>query len=162
MNGKQLVLDTLDHKKRSGFRGFPLPGPCRILMRIQCYGNFKGCGQIVQSGFGSKPYLQCRRSAVLFDLQVEAEILGCELQWEPYSPPSVRTHPLENTDRIPCLCRLPKNRRQNTHDIGRDETLEERNRGSYRFVRLNMRPFTLLSFARQQHIHGHVRRRGIR
>ncbi len=31
-----------------------------------------------------------------FDLQIEAEILGCELRWSDESPPSVTTHPLMN------------------------------------------------------------------
>jgi uroporphyrinogen decarboxylase len=31
---------------------------------------------------------------VVFDLQIEAEMLGCELQWPEDGPPSVRTHPL--------------------------------------------------------------------
>jgi len=31
---------------------------------------------------------------VVFDLQIEAEILGCELMWVKNSPPSVATHPL--------------------------------------------------------------------
>ncbi len=38
---------------------------------------------------------------VIFDLQVEAEILGCELMWADDSPPSVVTHPLENDFIIP-------------------------------------------------------------
>ena len=45
---------------------------------------------------------------VLFDLQVEAEILGCQLVWADEAPPSVKTHPLENTDEVPCLCTLPE------------------------------------------------------
>ncbi len=45
---------------------------------------------------------------VVFDLQLEAETLGCELQWAEYAPPSVKTHPLAETMDIPCLCRLPK------------------------------------------------------
>lgn len=32
---------------------------------------------------------------VVFDLQLEAEALGCELHWADETPPSVRTHPLE-------------------------------------------------------------------
>jgi len=32
---------------------------------------------------------------VVFDLQIEAEVLGCELKWADESPPSVVTHPLE-------------------------------------------------------------------
>lgn len=31
---------------------------------------------------------------VVFDLQVEAEILGCRLQWAPHNPPAVISHPL--------------------------------------------------------------------
>ena len=38
---------------------------------------------------------------VAFDLQLEAEILGCDLIWANDNPPSVTSHPLENTDEIP-------------------------------------------------------------
>ena len=38
---------------------------------------------------------------VVFDLQIEAEILGCELMWAKYSPPSVATHPLAESMAIP-------------------------------------------------------------
>ena len=31
---------------------------------------------------------------VVFDLQIEAEILGCDLQWAPHNPPAVISHPL--------------------------------------------------------------------
>jgi len=31
---------------------------------------------------------------VVFDLQIEAEILGCHLQWAPHNPPAVISHPL--------------------------------------------------------------------
>jgi len=33
---------------------------------------------------------------VVFDLQIEAEILGCKLQWAPHNPPAVISHPLAN------------------------------------------------------------------
>jgi uroporphyrinogen decarboxylase len=33
---------------------------------------------------------------VAFDLQIEAEILGCELKWADQTPPAVVTHPLAN------------------------------------------------------------------
>lgn len=38
---------------------------------------------------------------VVFDLQIEAEILGCELMWVSNSPPSVATHPLEASLEVP-------------------------------------------------------------
>lgn len=37
---------------------------------------------------------------VMFDLQIEAEILGCELMWAKKAPPSVRTHPLAESAEI--------------------------------------------------------------
>ena len=44
---------------------------------------------------------------VVFDLQLEAEVLGCELLWAEYGPPSIKTHPLESTMTVPCYCTLP-------------------------------------------------------
>ncbi len=44
---------------------------------------------------------------VLFDLQIEAEILGCDLLWAKNNPPSVTSHPLENEATIPCDCKIP-------------------------------------------------------
>src|SRR5512145_2357652 len=43
---------------------------------------------------------------VVFDLQIEAEILGCELMWADKAPPSVATHPLADNATIPT--RLPE------------------------------------------------------
>lgn len=38
---------------------------------------------------------------VMFDLQLEAEALGCELLWSEDAPPTVRSHPLEADPTIP-------------------------------------------------------------
>lgn len=38
---------------------------------------------------------------VVFDLQVEAEILGCELTWREDTPPMVSSHPLDKVKHIP-------------------------------------------------------------
>lgn len=48
---------------------------------------------------------------VIFDLQIEAECLGCELVWADDGPPSVKTHPLDGSDEeapeTPCDCTIP-------------------------------------------------------
>lgn len=44
---------------------------------------------------------------VLFDLQVEAEILGCDLLWAKDNPPSVKSHPLAEEKTLPCSCKIP-------------------------------------------------------
>ncbi len=38
---------------------------------------------------------------VLFDLQIEAEVLGCDLVWADDAPPSVASHPLSGSEEIP-------------------------------------------------------------
>ncbi|MFI3207512.1 MAG: uroporphyrinogen decarboxylase family protein [Eubacteriales bacterium] len=44
---------------------------------------------------------------VVFDLQLEAEILGCKLVWSNDGPPSVASHPLEDSMTVPCVCTIP-------------------------------------------------------
>ena len=44
---------------------------------------------------------------VVFDLQLEAEVLGCDLVWAKDGPPSVASHPLADTMSIPCDCLIP-------------------------------------------------------
>lgn len=44
---------------------------------------------------------------VVFDLQIETEILGCDLVWAKDCPPSVASHPLADTMTVPCVCTLP-------------------------------------------------------
>ena len=48
---------------------------------------------------------------VIFDLQVEAEILGCELMWVEDSPPSVVSHPLADDFIIPDMKLSPSDGR---------------------------------------------------
>ncbi len=38
---------------------------------------------------------------IMFDLQIEAEILGCKLLWAEDAPPTVATHPLADSNEIP-------------------------------------------------------------
>lgn len=47
---------------------------------------------------------------IIFDLQVEAECLGCQLTWADDAPPSVSVHPLEEEEDLstPCACTIPK------------------------------------------------------
>ncbi|MDO4556825.1 MAG: uroporphyrinogen decarboxylase family protein, partial [Lachnospiraceae bacterium] len=45
---------------------------------------------------------------IMFDLQLEAEILGCDLMWAQDNPPSVASHPYEGDNKgIPCKCMIP-------------------------------------------------------
>lgn len=44
---------------------------------------------------------------IVFDLQVEAEIMGCDLLWAEDNPPSIASHPLSKEKKIPCACKMP-------------------------------------------------------
>ncbi len=48
---------------------------------------------------------------VMFDLQIEAEILGCDLVWSDSGPPTVSSHPLSETNEIPSLMPSPEDGR---------------------------------------------------
>jgi MtaA/CmuA family methyltransferase len=97
MNGKQLLLDAV--------RGRATPRPAWLPF-VGCHG-----GHLI--GLSAREYLQSRdalvrgltRAAdlyrpdglpVAFDLQLEAEAMGCPLHWADEVPPSVCGHPLES------------------------------------------------------------------
>ena len=44
---------------------------------------------------------------VMFDLQIEAEILGCDIVWSENAPPTVSSHPLADIQTIPSRIPLP-------------------------------------------------------
>jgi len=48
---------------------------------------------------------------IMFDLQIEAEILGCELMWAQNTPPSVKAHPLEGKADVPSYMPKPEDGR---------------------------------------------------
>jgi MtaA/CmuA family methyltransferase len=96
MTGKELLL--------SAIRGEETPRPAWLPF-VGCHGGKlidKTATEYLQSADlmveGLKKANELYRPdglPVTFDLQVEAEILGCELHWADEVPPSVVTHPLE-------------------------------------------------------------------
>jgi len=109
MNGKELLFEVLRHHDTPRVPWVPFAG-------IHA-GKLSGytAQEILMDGDKlfeclmevNKIYLPDGQP-VLFDLQMEAEILGCELLWAENAPPSVMTHPLENNDTIPCSCTIPE------------------------------------------------------
>lgn len=109
MNGKQLVFATLDHEKTNRIPWIPFAGVhAGQLCGYNAIEVLTDADKLYNSVLEANKIYHADGQPVIFDLQLEAEVLGCDLQWEPYSPPSVKTHPLENTDKIPCLCTIPK------------------------------------------------------
>ena len=102
VNGKQLLFSALRHEKTRLVPWVPFAGVHA--------GRLKGYSaqEILQDGdklFDSlcevNRIYQPDGQPVVFDLQVEAEILGCQLLWAEKAPPSVATHPLEKQMFIP-------------------------------------------------------------
>ncbi|SKA66858.1 uroporphyrinogen decarboxylase family protein [Desulfobaculum bizertense] len=96
MTGKQLILDVLAGKEVERCPWVPYTG--------SQIANLKGytAEEIFKDG---DKLLECLLEAAsqytpdgmppIFDLQVEAEILGCDLTWYKNTPPTVCSHPLD-------------------------------------------------------------------
>lgn len=106
--GKQLLFDALGHKK--------VERPPWVVFSGVHSGKLKGymADEVLMDG--DKLYeslLEVHRlyspdgMPIIFDLQVEAEILGCELSWVKESSPLVTSHPLASDDKIPGDKTLP-------------------------------------------------------
>jgi len=97
MTGKKLLLAALQNQ--------PTPRPAWVPF-VGCHGGNlidKPADEYLQSAdllvAGLKKAHELYRPdglPVVFDLQVEAEILGCDLQWATDVPPAVTSHPLSS------------------------------------------------------------------
>jgi len=95
MNGKELLLSALAGEETSRPAWLPFVG---------CHGGFligetateylQSADLLVKGLKKSKELYQPDGLPVMFDLQVEAEILGCDLHWADEVPPAVISHPL--------------------------------------------------------------------
>jgi uroporphyrinogen decarboxylase len=102
MNGKQRIYTALNHQTPDAVPWVPFAGVHA--------GQLKGytASEVLTD---SNKLLECLLEVnslydpdgqpVVFDLQIEAEILGCELLWADKAPPSVVTHPLSTSLEIP-------------------------------------------------------------
>ncbi len=108
MTGKELIEKTLKHEATTrvpwvpfaGVHAGSLIGKNATQMLTDPDALLEGLRQVVK-------LYQPDGMPVIFDLQVEAEILGCELQWAEFAPPSVKSHPLADTQDMLCDCRQP-------------------------------------------------------
>jgi len=114
MTGRELVLATFRHEKTPRAPWVPFTG-----VHV---GSLKGHNATEVLTDGDKLYESIIEAhklyapdgmPVVFDLQIEAEILGCELRWTDDNPPSVSKHSLAETQELPCKCLIP------TPELGR-------------------------------------------
>ena len=104
MTGKELIQATYRHE--------PTPRPPWVPYAGVHAGKFKSYTATEILKDADKLYeclMEVHRlyqpdgQPIAFDLQLEAEVLGCDMIWAMDNPPSVITHPLEGTDEIPTV-----------------------------------------------------------
>ena len=102
MTGKQLIEATFRHEETPRLPWVPFAGVHA--------GKLTGCNATEVLTDGEKLHKSlmevCRLympdgMPIVFDLQMEAEVLGCDLMWADDNPPSIISHPLEGDFEIP-------------------------------------------------------------
>lgn len=100
--GKDLLLATLRHESVDAVPWLPFAGVHAGKLK-----GYNATEVLTDSDKLFESLLEVNRvydpdgQPVLFDLQIEAEILGCELLWAKKAPPSVASHPLAGNMTIP-------------------------------------------------------------
>jgi len=95
-SGKQLLLDALQSKPVSRTPWVPFVGVHGgALVGVDATEYLQSADHIVKGMKVAAERYQPDGLPVVFDLQLEAEILGCELAWAKETPPSVASHPLD-------------------------------------------------------------------
>lgn len=107
-NPKELLFSTLRHETTDSVPWVPFAGVhAGKLCGYDATEVLTDGDKLFQSLMEVNKLYKPNGQPVVFDLQIEAEILGCELVWAKNGPPSVKTHPLEETPEVPCKCTIP-------------------------------------------------------
>ena len=95
-NSKQLVMDALVNKPVDRIPWVPFVG-CHAakLLNVSAEDYFKSVDLIVEGARKAKEMYRPDGLPVLFDLQIEAEAMGCGVKFADENPPAVFAHPME-------------------------------------------------------------------
>lgn len=97
--GKQLIFDVLSHKKTSRPAWVPFAGiHAGALTGVSAKELLQDEDKLFEALMQVNKIYVPDGQPIMFDLQVEAEILGCDLRWAEDAPPTVSSHPLEDED----------------------------------------------------------------
>lgn len=110
MNQKELLLKTLHHEVTDQVAWVPFAGVhAGSLLGFDATEVLQDEEKLFQALMEVNKLYKPSGQPVIFDLQVEAECLGCDLVWAKDAPPSVAKHPLEGTEDLetPCYCTIP-------------------------------------------------------
>jgi len=94
---KELLLDAIRNQRTESVPWVPFVGSHGgALIGVDASTYLKSVEHIVAGVAAAVERYQPDGIPVTFDLQIEAEALGCELRWAPDHPPAVSSHILEN------------------------------------------------------------------
>lgn len=97
MTGKEIVLNALQCKPAERTPWVPFVGVHGgALVGVNATEYLQNADHIVEGLKLAAQRYKPDGLPVVFDLQLEAEILGCELAWAKETPPSVASHPLND------------------------------------------------------------------
>lgn len=101
MNSRELLFNALYNKEVERIPWVPFVG-CHAasLIGVNCEEYFKSSDYIVQGVTKAFETYRPDGLPILFDLQIEAEAMGCKLVYAKNNPPSVETHVLEEGKKI--------------------------------------------------------------
>ena len=109
MSNKQILLDVLSQRETESLPWVPFAGVhAGKLIGKEAKAVLTDEDVLFDALMAVNRLYKPHGQPVMFDLQIEAEILGCELVWAADCPPAVKTHPLADTMTVPCRCTLPK------------------------------------------------------
>ncbi len=96
MNSKELVLAAIRNEETPRAPWVPFVG-CHAakLIGVNADEYFHSADLIVKGMTKAVEEYRPDGIPALFDLQIEAEAMGCKLQWAKFNPPAVSSHPLE-------------------------------------------------------------------
>jgi MtaA/CmuA family methyltransferase len=98
MTGRELVLTAMERKPVERVPWVPFCGVHSARLIGATATDFLQDANLIVSGQSKAVELYHPDGLpVVFDLQIEAEILGCELRWSDENPPAVVSHPLESS-----------------------------------------------------------------
>jgi len=107
LTGKDLLLATLRHEPAPAIPWVPFAGVhAGKLKGYSAHEVLTDGDKLFEALLAVNQTYDPDGQPVVFDLQIEAEILGCDLVWVDKGPPTVASHPLATTMTVPT--RLPE------------------------------------------------------
>lgn len=99
VEGKKLVIDTIKRKKTERIPWVPFVGSHAGYLIDKTADEFlKSSDLIIEGQLKAVDLYQPDGIPVTFDLQIEAEALGCDLNWGNKNPPAVSSHILQTKE----------------------------------------------------------------